>query len=373
MSSPRTWAILTPEFPPHAGGIGDFVALVGARLAAEGDRVLVHTRKPAAPAPVPGVEVHVLPDDFGAESRRTLARAWDALDERAVLFVQYVPQGFGWKGMNLPFARFLGTRSQRLWLMLHEIAYPFIPGQSLKHEALALTTRLMLRAATARAERAFVSTPAWEPLFERYAARPRHCEWLPIPATITAREPNTASEPALRPTIAHFGTYGAIVAEPLARIVVPLLAAQPALELVLVGRGSHEFAAALGAREPALAARVRATGAADEARVASELSRAWVTIFPFLEGVTTRRTSLMSALAAGAVIVTTSASCTESVWRRSGGVELVDGCDVPAVVEAVARLLADAPRRAELRARARTLYRERFHLDHAVQTLRERY
>jgi glycosyltransferase involved in cell wall biosynthesis len=369
----RTFAILTSEYPPGAGGIGDFVALLAGRLAAGGDRVLVHTARPREPAVIDGVEVRVLPDEFGPRSRERLARDWAALPRDAAIFVQYVPQGFGWKGMNLPFARFLAARDERLWLMIHEVAYPFVPGQSLKRDVLAVVTRVMLRLASERAERAFVSTPAWEPLVERYTRRGLACEWFPIPATATVREDFEPPAPAPAPTLAHFGTYGGLVAEPLERIVVPLLAADPARELVLVGRGSQEFRGALTRRHPALAERVRATGAVEPERVLAELARAWVSVFPFLEGVTTRRTSLMTGLAAGAAIVTTSAWCTESVWRRSGAVELVEGCDAAATVAAVERLLADGARRAELRERARALYRERFQLERAAGRLRERY
>jgi glycosyltransferase involved in cell wall biosynthesis len=372
-AKPRTFVLLTPEYPPGCGGIGDYVALLGARLAEGGDRVRVLTRSPSERTRTPGVEVELLPDAFGAETRRYLARAWRPLPRDAVVLVQYVPQGFGWKGMNLPFARFLAGRSERLWLMLHEIVYPFIPGQSVKLDVLAAVTRLMLRVSTHSAERAFVSTPAWEPIFERYARPGLKCEWLPIPAT--AAVDVGASRHALTavPTIAHFGTYGHLVATPLERIVVPLLGRRPELELVLVGRGSDAFRDDLARRHPELDRRLRATGAATPERISEELARAWVTIFPFQEGVTTRRTSLMTALAAGAVIVTTDAWCTESVWRQSGAVELVDGYRSGAVVEAVLGLLSDAPRREAMRQRARALYGERFHVDHVVERLREHY
>lgn len=374
MSGPRrTFAILTPEYPPGSGGIGDFVALLAGRLAAGGDRVIVHTPRPRDPAAVEGVEVRVLPDEFGPRTRAVLARDWAALPRDAAIFVQYVAQGFGWKGMNLPFAGFLARRRERLWLMIHEVAYPFVRGQPLKRDVLAAVTRVMLRLVTQSPERAFVSTPAWEPLVELYSRRGLACEWFPIPATALVPDDFEPPPPAVVPTIAHFGTYGSLVTEPLERIVAPLLAADAARELVLVGRGSAAFRGAFAGRHPELGARVRATGAVESERVVDELARAWVSVFPFPEGVTTRRTSLMTGLAAGAAIVTTSAWCTESVWRRSGAVELVDGCDADAMSAAAERLFLDPEARDELRRRARALYRERFHLERAVRRLRELY
>jgi glycosyltransferase involved in cell wall biosynthesis len=367
MSGRRTFAFLTPEYPPDSGGIGDYVALLAGRLAERGDRVLVHTRSPPARVQTRGVEIEYLPDDFGPASRRLLARSWRSLPSDAVIFVQYVPQGFGMKGMNLPFARFLGRRRERLWLMLHEIGYPFVRGQALKLDVLAVITRFMLRLSTANAEHAFVSTPAWEPIFERYVHRGLRCEWLPIPATAVTAS-GDPPVPATRPTIAHFGTYGRLVREPLERLVVPLLTRRPELELVLVGRGSEGFLAELAGRQPQLRPRLRATGPASPETIREELGRAWLTIFPFIEGVTTRRTSVMSALAAGAVILTTDAWCTESVWRR-GAVELFHPDRLEAAVELAERLLDDASRREELGRRARLLYAERFDAERVVSRL----
>jgi glycosyltransferase involved in cell wall biosynthesis len=373
MSLPRTFVLLTPEYPPGCGGVGDYVALLAEELASAGDRVVVQTRRGGTAVPrVPGVEVELLPDDFGPQSRRLLARAWARLPRGAVVFAQYVPQGFGWKGANLAFARFLGSRRERLWFMFHEIVYPFNPGQRWQLDALALATRLMLRFSTEHAERGFMSTPAWEPLLARYGREHLPREWLPIPATIAPARFDPLPEVA-KPTVAHFGTYGALVAGPLERILVPLVAAHGELRVALIGRGSDAFASALGERHPAMHGRLRATGPATPEQVSRELASAWATVFPFLEGVTTRRTSFMSALAAGAVVVTTDAWCTESVWRRSGAVELFEP-DRPAhAVETLSRLLGADAERADLRRRARSLYAERFAVEHVVRRLRELY
>lgn len=372
-TEPRTFVFLTPEYPPDSGGIGDYVALLAGMLAAQGARVIVQTRSPPERVQTSGVEVELLPDEFGAATRRYLARSWASLPAGAVVIVQYVPHGFGLKGMNVPFTRFLAARQERLWLMLHEVIFPFVPGQSLRRDVLAAVTRLMLRLACTRAERAFLSTPAWEPWLRRYARKGLPCEWLPIPATALGQGRGRSVAPWSTPTVAHFGTYGGIVAGPLERILVRLLAEEPELEVVLIGRGSEAFRAKLAAQQLELVPRLRATGQTPPERVVEELARAWVTLFPFDEGVTTRRTSLMSALAAGSVIVTSDGWCTESVWRRSGAVELVDAKRMDAMVESARRLLRDAARRDELRRQAQSLYAERFDARHVVARLTDAY
>jgi len=253
--------------------------------------------------------------------------------------------------------------------MFHEIVYPFVHGQPLRLDFLACVTRAMLHQSTRHAERAFVSTPAWEPILRRWMPSALPYEWLPIPATAAVERRSSVAESA-RPSVAHFGTYGELVKRPLERILSPLLARRPDLELVLVGRGSEGFRHELCSAHPDAAARIRATGPAEPERVGDELERAWVTIFPFLEGVTTRRTSLMSALAAGGVVLTTDAWCTEWFWRNTGAVELVAPGEPLAAVEVVERLLGDASRRGELRRRARAVYEERLHPRRVVDRLR---
>jgi glycosyltransferase involved in cell wall biosynthesis len=363
----RSWSILTPEYPLGCGGIGDYTRLVAAGLAARGDRVVVHTPAHAAVAETPGVRLDPLPRGFGPATIRALSRSYRALPPETVRFVQYVPQGFGYTGLNVPFTGWLGLQPGRSFVMIHEAVFPFVTGQAWRRDVVAATTRLTLGLITRRAERAFLSTPAWEPLVEHWAPRGLALEWLPIPATI---DPGPlALQPWERPTVAHFGTYGALVAEPLRKILVPLLQRNSGLEVRLVGRGSQPFRDELRAAVPGSGERVHATGAASEAVIAEELARAWVVVFPFLEGVTTRRTSLMSALAAGAVVMATDGWCSEAIWRDSGAVSLVAIAEPLQAVSAVEALLGDEPRRHALRVRARELYVQRFHLDRTIERL----
>jgi len=61
-----TWALITGEYPPQPGGVGDYTRLVAAGIASVGGEV--HVWAPAVPeAPActdPGVVVHRLPGHF---------------------------------------------------------------------------------------------------------------------------------------------------------------------------------------------------------------------------------------------------------------------------------------------------------------------
>jgi glycosyltransferase involved in cell wall biosynthesis len=92
-----------------------------------------------------------------------------------------------------------------------------------------------------------------------------------------------------------------------------------------------------------------------------------VIVQPYPDGVTTRRTSVMAALANARAVVTSDGALTESVWRDSACVSLATSTG--ALVEATRDLLANAPSRAALEARASAAYEARFDLRHTIEAL----
>jgi glycosyltransferase involved in cell wall biosynthesis len=371
-----SWLIVTPEYPPTPGGVSDYTRTLARELARSGDAVGIWA--PAPPGGTfeadPGVNCHALPDRFGIKSRRALSRAADELGHDGIVLAQYVPHGFGARGMNLSFAAFLGGVRKRLWLMVHEALYPFEIGQPLKHRALAAVTRAMLAAATRGAERVFVSTPAWEPFLTRYGRQERPVEWLPIPATIPG-PPTPEAIAAVRRElgidsaailVGHFGTYGRLIAEPLAETLRCLHTRHPAWRFLMLGRNARTFVRnfeELGATGAIMARDDLASSA-----VADHLGALDVALFPFPDGISTRRTSAMAALAVGSAIVTTRGASTEAVWARTGAVVLAP--PLPAELScSTSELVADPERQADLRRRSLALYEERFDVARVVEQL----
>src|SRR5207248_8710803 len=93
---------------------------------------------------------------------------------------------------------------------------------------------------------------------------------------------------------------------------------------------------------------------------------------PFEDGVTTRRTSIMAALAHGVPTVTTRGRLTEPLWRASGAVGLAPAGDPTALATVAADLLAEPRRRQRLGAAGRATYDEFFDVRHTVAALRRR-
>ena len=372
------WFVITPEYPPRPGGVSDYTRTLARALGESGD--VVDVWAPSPPRPVAtsdaGVTFHPLPDRFGLRSRQVLDQALASTDVNTVVLVQYVPHGFGMRAMNLPFAWWLGRRRERLWLMVHEAVYPFVPGQPLKHHVLAAATRIMLAAATARAERVFVSTPAWQPFLERYGRSKGPVEWLSIPATVPsafdtqkvgAIRRELALAPA-QPLIGHFGTYGAPIAEPLRQTVNVLRARHPDWAWLMLGRNAATFARTLHSANDSTQLFTRENLTPED--LSNHLRALDVTLLPFPDGISTRRTSAMAALAVGSATVSTAGASTEALWSQSGALALA-ACDPLELAATTEALVQNEKRRAELRERSRELYAGRFDVRHVVSRLRE--
>ena len=148
-----------------------------------------------------------------------------------------------------------------------------------------------------------------------------------------------------------------------------LAALAPDAAVLLVGRGSAEFAGRLVSARPELAGRVAASGGLSGADAAAHLKACDLLIQPFPDGVSSRRTSAMAGLACGLPVVTNLGPLSEPVW--AGAVAAAPTPDPAAVARRAAGLLADPPGRAALAARAAALYRDSFALAHTVAALRE--
>jgi hypothetical protein len=122
------WTILTCEYPPACGGVGDYTATIAGALAAAGDRVIVCTPPKAGQVVAqPGVEVVVLPDVYGPRARKDIDQRLD--EARSIVLLQYVPTAFGLGGANVPACRWLLQRSRGngddVRVMFHEPYFEF--------------------------------------------------------------------------------------------------------------------------------------------------------------------------------------------------------------------------------------------------------
>jgi len=376
------WHIIAGEYPPQLGGVSDYTFLVASGLAERGDRVHVWCPPCAGATPAaPGVVVHRELGQISPQDLRRVGEQLDRFEGPRKIMVQWVPHGFGYQSMNLPFCWWLRNRAarhgDRVDIMLHE---PFLDfrANSIRQSAAAFVHRLMTIVLLRSAERVWMSIPGWEQRWRPYAlGRNIPFQWLPIPSSIPVRS-DPAGVLAIRRRylegdrclIGHFGTFG----WPITSVLEPILFAlcrEPERQTVLfMGVGSEEFRKALILREPAMERLIQATGPLPTEEVSLHLAACDLMIQPYPDGVSTRRTSCMAPLSHGKPIVTTSGTLTEDFWVTAGAVLIARAGDTAAFVELARRLRDNSEERELLGRAARELYRERFEVDRVVAALR---
>jgi glycosyltransferase involved in cell wall biosynthesis len=171
--------------------------------------------------------------------------------------------------------------------------------------------------------------------------------------------------------VGHFGPYDRLQAGDIERLVPWLAESRPSFRVVMLGHGSTSAVERLRLKAPHLGRQLHATGPLDAAALSRHLQVCDVIVQPYVDGASTRRTTLMAALAHGVPTVTTVGRLSESFWRESGAVSTVPAGDVQAVVEATVALAADPARRRELSVAARALYAARFDIAHIVTAMRD--
>lgn len=371
------WHLITGEYPPRLGGVADHTRLVACGLAAAGGNVDVWTGPSGRPHPNdPGVTVHPLPDHFGPCAFAVLDRALAGAPNARVL-VQYVPQAFGWRAMNLPFCLWLYARRGRHPLVtFHEVMFPMKLGRPLRHNLLGAVTRLMALLVARSASHIFLTAPVWERVLRTHVGVKAPVSWIPVPSNIPLVE-DLAAVRAIRRGCAgegvllgHFGTNPPDIEPLLCALLPAILAHNPAVVMLLIGRGSFDLREAVLRDHPELASRLRATGPLPPEEVSRVLSACDLMLQPYSDGVSTRRTSLMAAIAHGRPVVTNAGVTTEQLWAETGAVALAPTCDPNALDALVAQIVADPAGRTRLSAKASELYARRFALRHTIAALR---
>jgi glycosyltransferase involved in cell wall biosynthesis len=371
------WHIITGEYPPQRGGVSDYTQLVAARLADAGDRVVVWApRADAADLRDPRVDVRRLPDRFGPRSLRLLSAGLDRAPGPYRLLVQYVPHAFGWKAANLLFCLWLRSRRKDgVWVMFHEVAYPFDRRAGLARNALAAVNRLMASLVGRAAERAFVSIPAWRSGVGSVTRAGTPVMWLPVPSSIAvAGERQASADIRARygqgaPLVGHFGTYGDLI-QPMLDACLPELVERSGCRVLLLGHNSDAACRELVAKHPGLSGRMHGSGTLTPDELSHHVSACDVMLQPYPDGISSRRTSAMVALSHAVPIVTTIGPLTEPIWEASGAAVLVPVDDPGQLAAATASLLTDGARRASLARHAAAVYDQQFDLRHTISALR---
>ncbi|MGL4419624.1 MAG: hypothetical protein ACRCZF_03070, partial [Gemmataceae bacterium] len=371
---------LTGEFPPEPGGVSDYTAQLAEGLAATGHTVHVWTRGQTGTVEhAPGVLVHRVAGRFGLRGLWRLNQQLRAMPAPRIWDVQFVPQMYGFRGMNLLVPLWLlgrRLRGDRIQILYHEVSLEFRGG--IKIAIMALVQRFMILLLTTATRHAAVTTPEWGQRLQGQSPWRLNIRWRPVPATLPGPgELDPEAVQALRrqwspdgPLVGHFGTYGHSTRAPLDELLPELLRRTPSLKLLLLGRGAGAFAAEWETRQPEFLGRLIALENRPAPEIAMGLAACDLAVQIYLDGASTRRTTLMAALKLGLPVVSNFGKATDDELAAALA-PLAPGLDMVAVAETVTELLADAPARAARGQRGAELYAGRFALPHSIAAVQE--
>jgi glycosyltransferase involved in cell wall biosynthesis len=379
MSGP-CWHILTGEYPSRPGGVSDYSALLASALAAAGAEVHVWTTPAGSTPAAAGVTVHRDCGRWSPTDLKRLGRALDAFPAPRRLVVQYAPNVWGYKGLNVGFCRWLVGRRRHgdlVRVMFHEVTYPFLLRDRPSRWLLAVVQRVMARWAVKASTNVDVSIHAWEAVLRRCAPDVRfEVGYRPVPSNIPVID-DAGGVAAVRCRIApggetvvgSFSTFSGLTGPPLAAALPRLILAGPGRVALLIGHGSEPMADRLVEVHPDLEGRLRATGELPPADVSRHLQACDLMIQAYPDGVSGRRGSMMAVLSHGVATVTNAGFLSEPLWADSGAVGLAPSCAADDLVRTAERLLADRAERDRVGAAGRDLHERRFAIERTVEAL----
>lgn len=353
--------LVTGEFPPLRGGVGDYTQALALALAALGAEVHVITDTRSAVQQSAAFSLHPIIQRWSFSSLlqiRALARRLK-LDW---LNVQYQAAAFG---LGAPIHFLPDVAGTRTVVTFHDLRVPYLFPKAGRLREWAVTH--LARSATG----IIVTDPADEAELRRRGVR--RLARIPIGSNIPVQPPPDFERTRLRATLGVgegdflLGYFGFLNhskgGDTLIRALSILAERRAPVKLVLIGGqtgSSDPNDAAFSAEVEKLIARhglegrIARSGFVTASEVSAHLLACDAIALPYRDGVSLRRGSLMAALAHGCAIISTQPAAPIPELRDGENLRLVPR-DSPQVLGLAISELLDAP---ELRARLGAAARE---------------
>jgi len=301
---------------------------------------------------------------------RALDRGLSAYSGEQMILVQYVPRMYGWKSMNLPFCCWLARLRRNVWVMFHEVAFPFLTGQPLRHKVLAIVHRLMARIVLSGANRSFTSIEPYQQMLQWLAPKARP-ELLRIFSNVSFREIRSHRVPRAsdsRFVIGTFSNFQPEICQLLAK-ALPVILENPIFHIRLVGPGEN-FVLEFVRRFPQFRDRLSTTGRLDVANVGLHLENCDALLQLYPDGACGARGTFIAALASGVPVVSTAGHLTEFILKRSGAIAFSER-EPTAIRETLEKVYADPAYARMISEAARRLYADEFSIDVTLERFHE--
>jgi len=353
--------IIAAALPPQLDGIGDYSARVAAELARTQD-VTVLTGTPA-PDPIPGVRIETVFSPDTPSSVKKIAEFVEANPPDWVL-LQFQQFSFGKWGLN-PYLPLAMRRIKRrcphtkfAW-MAHE---DFVPVISWKFAVMTTWQRGQFWMLGRTADVIFFSIDPWVEQYRRwFPGKP--VVHLPVGSNMPV-VPVTRAEARARLGIAEdtlvFGLFGTAHSSRLLHLIRD--AVQAAYD-----KDPNVLALYIGPHAPAVCEAlqglpVRAEGPFDAEEVSRRFAAMDIYLVPITGGVSSRRTSFMTALQHGIPVVSTFGPQTDRMLlAENEKAFLLADVNVPsAFTDTVLRLAGDSDLQKKIGQQGEQLYRQEF-------------
>jgi glycosyltransferase involved in cell wall biosynthesis len=353
---------ITAALPPALDGIGDYTACLAAQMGKWSHvRVLTGMDKPFDP--IPGVE---LVPCFRPQQRTSSWKLVDAVvDHRPDwVILQFNQFSFGRWGLNpvLPMAmRAVRKRAPktRLAVMFHE---DFVPKTSWKFRIMRVWQKWQFKALGNAADLVIFSIAPWVQTYGSwFGGRP--VIHLPVGSNIP-EVPISRAEARARlgigdgtMVLALFGSVHPARNLPWIQAALKATrAAWPDVKLLYIGANMDLVHSAAGDVP------VIADGPQPAAEVSRRVRAADIYLAPYCDGVSSRRTSMMTGLQHGIATVGTSGEATDDVLRSAAGKAflLSPADDLEAYARNVVSLALDASLRQQFAVRVAEFYKSEF-------------
>lgn len=348
----KPWVLLSGGYPPMRDGIGDHTLRLARELAKSVPVEVWTTQLPGRP-PDEGFPVREVFD------ARRPASILNIAERPGRVFVQYNPFGFGPRGFN-PWLR-PALRGREFSVLFHET---MVPAEGWKFRLMRLYQEPQFRALVRGAQRIFVSTGRWGD--EVRDVRDVAPTLLPVGSNVDRARigrDEARQRMGFRAGQVVAGVFGSAhpsrlfdwIAAGFRRIRETCRDAA----LVYIGADGAKLRAVCGEE-------VVDCGVLAAEEVGERLMACDVFLAPFIDGLSTRRGSVVAALQHGVPVVSTSRGWTDAALRGREGIELVP---VEAGIAAFAERCV-AARRGPMKS-LEEFYREVFDWPVAARTILE--
>ncbi|NJK79719.1 MAG: glycosyltransferase family 4 protein [Chloroflexaceae bacterium] len=365
-------ALLTAEYPPRPGGVGDYTRRLAQALRQPGSTVSVITGQDIVPPVDIGIAVYPLVRGWDWRSWQDVIALLDQL-RPAVLHIQYQTGAYGMHpAINLlPWRlRALGQHGIRVVVTFHDVLEPYLFPKAHRVGARQRVTRQL----AADSDAVIATNPGDAAVLAQMVPH-QQVHTIPIGSNIPMQPPSGYQRDLWRMRlgvapgellVAYFGMLSPAKGFDMLLEIVPLL---PGVRLLLIGGAAaapHDqpYAEQVRARIEELALNgvsIIQTGHVAPGEVSAHLLAADVVVLPFREGVSFRSGSLLAALEHGCAVVTTASPTAPAAAPAFPTLQdgehalLVPPDDIHALAAALRRCLTDHGLRASLGYAARHL------------------